>query len=149
MSTSRWVANFVTLLLIVAFGQIGCALLLNGRRQDLKLAVKPQGSTLSVFKWDGTRVASSDEASTGELTLPRPHRGLSYLVVASRDGFCPTYWLTGSKPTTGAYIDLALMLPAIIPGALAFNIDAASNAAFDIAPSAFEAKLSETSSCDR
>lgn len=87
----------------------GCATMFHGTHQQLPIDVKPPGTEVTLYRWDGEVVA-------GPLTSPitqkvhRPKWNQPYLAVASKDGHCPQYWIPTTSLTAGGTVDVVWML---------------------------------------
>jgi len=64
------------------FASSGCATMISGSRQKLTVDMKPANSEVSVYRWNGERVAGP-LTSPGESVLPRPKWDQPYLLPAA------------------------------------------------------------------
>jgi len=123
----------------------GCASMLTGPNQDL--SVKPAGTTLEVYSWDGKLLASNKNPSETTVSVHKPIRGQSYLVIAKAENKCPKYWLTSSKESPASWGDAALILAAFIHGIVASIVDSHTGAAWLVDPDKYELNVAEGASC--
>src|SRR5262245_17467180 len=137
---------------IFTFMVSGCGTIISGTRQNLKLAMEPPGAQLDVFRWSGEHLAGP-AVTPGKLSVHRPVRGESYLVRASKEGYCPKYWVTSSRASGGAWTYLwMLFIPALGPiliGATAALIDSATGGCCAASPDVFSASLEPEHLCAR
>jgi hypothetical protein len=140
-------AALQSVLLLLATSPIGCASIFNGKYQDVHFAMSPPGTTVSVYQWEGTRIAGPQDASTETLKVHRPQHRRPYLVIASKEGYCPKYWLTESKETLAYNLDALLVLGALLPGLIAAAVDSTSGAGFQIDPETFAGSLKPEAEC--
>lgn len=83
------------------FKATGCGTIFQGTHQTVPISVAPPGTEVSVYRWSG-EVVGGPQLSPGELTIQRPNGSQPYyLVRASKDGYCPKYWLTTRSYTGG------------------------------------------------
>ena len=75
------------------FSGVGCGAMLSGTRQNMRLALVPPGAEVSVYRLNGEPIAGPS-VSPGSLRVHRPPWGQLYLVRASKEGYCPLYWVT-------------------------------------------------------
>lgn len=144
------VKRLVTSILIVPllFNVTGCGALFEGTHQKVPVAVSPAGTEVAVYRWSG-EIVGGPQNSPGDLSAERPKWNQPYLVRASKDGYCPKYWLTTSSPTgaTWAYVwMLAIPLLDVIPLTLGL-VDGATGGCCNIEPDSFKATLAEEGTC--
>jgi hypothetical protein len=126
----------------------GCATMFVGTTQNVGLDVQPAGAQVTMYRWDGTVVAGP-VTSPGKAEVQRPQEGQSYIVVASRDGYCPRYWVTPRR-VNGGYVAsgvLGALLGAGVGAGIATYVDATNGAAFSIEPDPVRASLAEGQAC--
>jgi hypothetical protein len=132
----------------------GCAVLLSGRNQDVLVRVQPPGARVEVYEWDGTLVASTAATSQTVLRVRRPPHGRSYLIRASKEGYCPQYWLTKTELTGPGAVDAAFSIVLFVAttpiGFLIFTgLEDATGAPYAINPSTIVTSLGSEGSCAR
>jgi hypothetical protein len=135
--------------LVLATTQIGCGLMLNGKYQDVHLVISPPGAAVSVYRWDGTRIAGPQDASNGTMEVHRPKWAGPYLFMASKEGYCPKYWLTGSTESFGSYVDYVLIVGSLLGGLIAAAVDSTTGAGWQIEPSTVAGSLESGAECVR
>jgi hypothetical protein len=123
----------------------GCGLMIHGTSQDLHLAMRPAGTELAVYATDGKLIASVADASHGEVRVPRPHAAKAYMIVASKPGYCPRYWLTDVKGTVGSWGDILLLFPTL---GLAPALDMRFGGAYAVEPDTYAGELRPGKECE-
>lgn len=121
-------------------GATGCATILTGTHQDLGLAVEPAGAEVSVYHMNGERMAGP-AASPGTVKVHRPANTEAYLVVASRSGYCPKYWVTDVRENPVAWGNL------LLGGIVGLLVDASNGAAYYVEPGTISATLVDEGNC--
>ena len=58
----------------------GCATLIHGTHQDLRLGLQPTGTEVAVYRWSGESVSDAAGVSPGTLRVHRPRWHEPYLV---------------------------------------------------------------------
>jgi hypothetical protein len=110
----------------------------------------PPGTVLEIYRWSGERLAGPQN-SPGTLEVHRPEWGYPYLVRASKDGYCPQYWVTPSRASAGAWSYLwMIFIPAAGPILLAATIsliDASTGGCCAMDPDVFKGSLQEETAC--
>jgi len=106
----------------------GCATLISGTHQNLNVDVRPPGSDVTLYRWNGD-IAEGPIPSPSTTRIHRPKGGFPYLAVASKPGTCPRYWIPTVGTSPGGWVStVALMATlglAAICGALVDSIDGA------------------------
>ena len=125
----------------------GCATILTGTRQDVPVSVSPTGTEVSVYRWNGDRIAGP-LASPGTLEVPRPSRSESYIVLASKEGYCPHYWMTSASGTPLAMAELIGTI-FFFPMMLAWATDVRTGAGYSLEPNYLHAALKPEDTCGR
>lgn len=149
----RRVVACVLVVLLVHAGS-GCGTVISGTRQDLNVTITPRDSQVTVQRWNGEVVGGPAPATTGTLEVHRPEWNQPYLVYAYSPGHCPQYWLTKTKPSTGAWFILPFVVAiAVFPVAgLLVTIpltltDNMTGGCCSVEPSTFDGVLMEDSAC--
>ena len=123
----------------------GCGLVVNGTHQNLRAAMRPAGTELAVYDFDGTLIASLPDAANAEVKIPRPKGGRSYLVVASKQGYCPRYWLTDTNDTPAAFVlDMLFLFPTL---GLSIIVDGYTGGRFAFDPETYAGSLEPEKEC--
>ncbi len=120
---------------------LGCGAMLSGTHQNMKLSVTPPGAEVAVYQWDGALVAGP-ASSPGSVSVHRPQHGQPYLVVASKEGRCPQYWMTTNGISAGGWGTI-LVFNGIIP----LSIDESTGGLYKIHPDPVVAALPEDGTC--
>lgn len=123
----------------------GCASMLSSSNQDL--TVKPIGTTLEVYSWDGKLMATNKNPSDTTVNVHKPIRGQSYLVIAKAANKCPQYWLTSAKESPASWGSSALILAAFIPGIIASIVDSHTGAGWLVEPDKYELNIGDGGTC--
>ena len=97
------------LLCVALSAQLGCGTLLSGTRQDARVTITPADARVDLYSLAGEEVAATEDASTGQIDIPRPTKNLPYLAIVSAEGHCPVYQVTTVRNTAG-YMAEALLL---------------------------------------
>jgi hypothetical protein len=126
---------------LVALAASGCGAMLSGTSQRVRLEVSPPGTSIVVYRWSGEVVAGPG-ASPGILTVHRPPYGQPYLVVATRDGHCPEYWITSTRISPGGW-GTVLVFNGVVP----LMIDQSTGGLYSIEPSTFAGSLPSDNTC--
>ena len=141
---SGWVAC------LFALSISGCGTLISGTHERVHLSLSPPGTQLEVYHWPGEKLAGPG-TSPGELQVHRPVWNEPYLVRAFKDGHCPQYWLTSSRPSGGAWTYLwMLFIPTLGPLAIAATaslVDASTGACCAMSPDRYDASLQADNAC--
>ena len=126
------------------FNATGCGTIFHGTHQTVPNSVAPPGTEVSVYRWSG-EVVGGPQPSPGELTIQRPKRLEPYLVRASKEGYCPMYWLTTASVTAGAWSYLWM-----VPLSLGiWAVDTSTGGCCAMEPGAFEGTLREEAACSQ
>jgi hypothetical protein len=133
--------------LVIASLSSGCAMIFSGTEQTLQ--VKPKGARIEIYTWDGKQVTSSETASEGGLTVHRPPRGESYLVILQKDGYCPKYWVTPLAHEQSTVARFMLFLEELMfpIGWFGKDVDHFSGAPYTFKPTEFELTTQDTLPC--
>lgn len=139
---------------VFATTSVGCGTIISGRHQDVALSMNPPDTQVSVYRWSGELVAGPENASSGEMRVHRPRWNEPYLIQAAKEGHCPQYWLTSTKPSVGSWFIMpfvaAIMLfplaGAIVAGAIA-AVDASTGGCCSVQPDLFDGLLLEDAAC--
>ena len=120
---------------------VGCGAMLSGTHQNISLAVNPGGTEVSVYGWNGQLVAGPG-TSPGRLSVHRPQWAQPYLVMASKDGHCPQYWITSTGISAGGW-GTVLVFNGILP----LWIDISTGGLYSIRPDPIAGTLSDETGC--
>ena len=118
----------------------------SGTHQRVQLDVHPPGTEVSVYRWNGELVAGP-EVSPRTMKVHRPVAGRPYLVRASKDGYCPQYWLVSYTYTPGAALEVVLTYVASLVGLTGLIIDGATGGCCSMKPDDFTASLKGDAAC--
>ena len=133
----------------LCFNVTGCGTIFHGTHQQVPISVGPTGTEVTVYSWSG-EVVGGPKLSPGELTVNRPKKGQSYLVRASKEGYCPKYWLTTSSYTAGA-ISYIWIIPfpliGTVLGGIMATTDGATGGCCAVEPKSFEGTLAKEEAC--
>ena len=136
-----------TSLTAVAFFVSGCATIISGTTQDLRLSLNPPGTEVSVFRWNGELVGGP-AVSPGTVRVHRPEWDQPYVIRARKDGYCPQYFVTTRSSISAggwvAVIPYALIFPA---GVILLSIETSTGAPNSINPSSLEGSLDKETEC--
>ena len=77
---------------------VGCATMTSGTHQSVRVGVQPDGSEVTIYSWEGERIAGPIR-SPATTEVHRPQRMRPYFAVASKPGYCPTYWVPETSMT--------------------------------------------------
>ena len=128
----------------------GCGTIFHGTHQTVPVSVTPSGAEVSFYQWSG-EVVGGPQTSPGEASVHRPKWHQPYLVRASKEGYCPRYWLTTASNTGGSWSYLWMMfVPAlgpIIVGLTLALIDSSTGGCCAVEPESFDAALAEGATC--
>lgn len=127
------------IILLCCFLISGCASLLTSSTQNL--TGKPSGTSLEVYSWDGKLLASAKAPSEMTVSVHKPVRGQSYIVIAKAANKCPKYWLTSPKENPIGFANL------LFGGIIGVIIDDNTGAGYLIDPDTYELSGSEDMSC--
>ena len=83
----------------------GCATLISGTHQKLDVNVRPPGSEVTLYRWNG-EVVAGPITGPASARVHRPQSGQPYLAVASKDGTCPRYWVPTTSLSGGGWVDM-------------------------------------------
>jgi hypothetical protein len=125
--------------IICCFLLSGCASILTSSNQEL--SVKPTGTSLEVYSWDGKLLASTKNPSETTVSVHKPIRGQSYLVIAKAANKCPKYWLTAAKESPASYGNL------LLGGIIGLIIDSHTGAGWLVDPDTYELNVAEGAPC--
>ena len=130
------------------FNATGCGTIFHGTHQTVPISVAPPGSEVSVYRWSG-EVVGGPQLSRGELIIQRPKANQPYLVRASKDGYCPKYWLTTWSWTGGtqSYLWSAFVPFLDIVGVPLLMFDTWTGGCCNVEPDSFEGVLAEEAAC--
>lgn len=136
--------RLVALLILSCLG--GCSTAVHGTTQQARFAIQPPDTKVILYRWDGEKLVEGTAAQ--EVEVPRPKHSQSYLVKASRAGYCPRYALTENELTamgmTTAVTHVATLgLIWIIPIA----IDHSTGGSYEVKEQHFTGSLEEDASC--
>jgi len=133
--------------LVIASLSSGCAMIFSGTEQALH--ARPKEARIEIYTWDGKPVASSETVSENGLTVHRPPRGESYLVLLQKDGYCPKYWVTPLAHEERTLVKFMLFLEGIMfpIGWFGKDIDHFSGAPYTFKPTEFELTTPDTLQC--
>jgi hypothetical protein len=109
---------------ILAAWLAGCATIVHGTKQQVRVETTPAGAKASV--------GSQTVTTPGELTLPREY---SYIVNFEKPGYAPTY--AHIEQTTSRFVWGNILLG----GFMGAGIDYANGAAYDLGPVTVSAEL--------
>lgn len=130
------------LLLIIILLSAGCATVISGTRQEIKINTKPEGATVVIEETCDKKV-SMVVITPAVVNLPRSY---SYHVIIDKDGYYPTRRGIGRKANNAIIADL-LLLPAHPVGSalgLIFGgIDHLTGAIWTLYPEEINVELSE------
>ena len=144
----RGVKILVVSILIVSLciNATGCGTIFNGTHQEIPVSIAPSGTEVTVYRWSG-EIVSGPMNSPGEMTIERPKHNQPYIVRASKDGYCPKYWITNTH-TTGGTLSYIWLLFLLSPAAMiALAVDSSTGGAFAIETKPFEGTLALEASC--
>lgn len=123
--------------------------MLRGTHQIVQLDVQPPGTDVSVYRWNGELVAGP-EVSPGTMKVPRPAGGQPYLVRASKEGYCPQYWLTSGLPELPEHVLLTtLAIVFTVPFVINEVIDGLTGGCCSMHPDHLEGSLKGDAACAR
>jgi hypothetical protein len=143
MKTSLVLLQILLLLLTTT----GCGTMLRGTHQTVQLDVQPPGTQVSVYRWDGELLAGP-QVSPGTMKVPRPVGGQPYLVRASRDGYCPRYWLTSGMPEAPERVLLTIVAVVLtIPFVINALVDGSTGGCCSMHPGHIEGSLEGNAAC--
>ena len=132
-----------TLAMTACFSFSGCGAILRGTHQQVGLAVNPVGTEVSFYRMNGEHLAGPVR-SPGDIQVHRPSsEGYEYLIVMSREGYCPKYMVTTAHPDIGMII-LDVLAGGVLPGVI---VDGVIGGAQSIEPDPIRASLAEEGSC--
>ncbi len=144
MKTSLILVQIVFLLLTTT---TGCGTVLRGTHQAVQLDVYPAGTEVSVYRWNGELLAGP-QVSPGTVKVPRPVGGQPYLVRASKDGYCPQYWLTSGLPEPPEHILLTIFAVVLtIPFVVNEVVDGSTGGCCSMHPGHLQGSLKEKAAC--
>lgn len=95
------------LLLALIIVSSGCATVISGTRQEIKINSKPEGATVTIVETCDKKV-SMTVTTPAVVNLPRSY---SYHVIFDKDGYYPTRRGIGRKANNAIIADL-ILLPA-------------------------------------
>lgn len=144
----RWISSI--LLASTVCNATGCGTIFHGKHQDMPVTISPPGTEVAVYRWSGD-VVGGPERSPGKMTVQRPKGHQPYLMRASKEGYCPKYWLTTSSTTGGAWSYLWLVfVPALGPilvGVTLAAVDSSTGGCCAVDPDTVEGALEEDAAC--
>ncbi len=137
----KYIGSSVTLLIsifLITSLLSGCATIFSGKHQEIQ--VKPAGSKIEIYTWDGKLFASTKTGLKTTVTVQRP-KLQSLLVRVKKDGYCPGYWLTTPKENPVTHLNM------FIGGLIGLLIDIHTGANSLFSPSEFELNMQEAQKC--
>ncbi len=133
---------FGCLLIIAGVLSAGCATVISGTTQKIKINTKPEGAKVTIEETCDKKV-SMVVTTPAEVTLKRRY---SYHIKVDKKGYYPVVRGIGRKANKAVYIDLAL-LPAhwagTLAGMISAGVDHFSGAIWTLYPSEINIELNE------
>jgi len=108
----------------------GCATMISGTRQKIDIGAAPPGTEVTIHRWSGEAVAGPVRAPASDVKVPRPRYRHPYVVVASKEGYCPQYWVPATSHTPGMALDVILLVGLL--GYISLFIDGSNGALFEL-----------------
>jgi len=136
----------------LAFTTTGCGTAISGTHQQVRLNMDPPGTQVAVYRLTGEPVAGP-ATSPGTMRVHRPVWRRPYLVRASKDGYCPRYWLTDANLSAGGKLDLVMVwggiiiLAPLLVGAVSVLVDSSTGGCCSMDPDHFDSWLQEDKAC--
>lgn len=119
----------------------GCGTIISGTRQQVDLAMNPPGSEVSVYRWTGEVLATG--RSPGTIDVHRPEWLQPFLIRASKEGYCPKYWVSAARLSPGGWVSTVFII-----GVVPYIVDSYSGGLYSLVPDPLQGTLQSEQACE-
>ena len=124
----------------------GCATLITGTQQTIKVDVQPAGSEITLYSWSGEVIVGPIK-SPATVKIHRPKLRKPNFVVVSKEGSCPKYWVTKTSLSSGGTLSAIFVFVFLPLGFFGWVVDASNGSAFEFDESQFSSVTLQEGVC--